>query len=62
MSEINRFNNFILCKIMWHDVVMIYQLLDDVTVNNWWMMWTPYMTRELYYMTYNGSSLYKYRG
>jgi hypothetical protein len=30
MSEINHFNFFILCKIMWHDILVIYQLLDDV--------------------------------
>jgi hypothetical protein len=34
MSEINHFKFFILCKIMWHDVVMICQLLDDVAVDN----------------------------
>jgi hypothetical protein len=30
MSEINHFKKFVLYKIMWHDVVVIYQLLDDV--------------------------------
>jgi hypothetical protein len=34
MSEINYFKVFVLCMIMWHDAVMIYQLLDDVTVDN----------------------------
>jgi hypothetical protein len=23
---------------MWHDVVVIWQLMDDVAVGNWWMM------------------------
>jgi hypothetical protein len=23
---------------MWHDVVVIWQLVDDVAVDNWWMM------------------------
>jgi hypothetical protein len=44
----NEINHFILCKIMWHIVVMIYQLLDDVAVDNWWMMLTFYMSRELH--------------
>jgi hypothetical protein len=44
----NEINHFILCKIMWHNVVMIYQLLDDVAVDNWWMIWTFYMSRELH--------------
>jgi hypothetical protein len=35
MSEINYLKVFVLCKIMWHDIVVIYQLLDDVTVDNW---------------------------
>jgi hypothetical protein len=48
MSEINHFKKFVLCKIMWHDVAMICQLLDDVIVDNWWMMWTPCMSRELH--------------
>jgi hypothetical protein len=48
MSEINHFKIFILCKIMWHDVVMICQLLDDVVVDNWWMMLTRCMSRELH--------------
>jgi hypothetical protein len=30
MSEINHFKKFVLYKIMWHDVVVIYQLVDDV--------------------------------
>jgi hypothetical protein len=34
MSEINHFKVFILCKIMWHDVVVIWQLVDGVKVNN----------------------------
>jgi hypothetical protein len=38
MSEINYFKILILCKIMWHDVVVICQLLYDMTVDNWWMM------------------------
>jgi hypothetical protein len=38
VSEINHFKVFVLCKIMWHDVVVIYQLLDDMTFDNWWMM------------------------
>jgi hypothetical protein len=33
---------------MWHDVMVICQLLYDVAVNNWWMMWIPYMSRELH--------------
>jgi hypothetical protein len=48
MSEINHFKVFILCKIMWCDIVVICQLLDDVTVDNWWMMWTPYMSKKLH--------------
>jgi hypothetical protein len=35
MSEINHFKVFVLHKIMWHDIVVIYQLLDDVAVDNW---------------------------
>jgi hypothetical protein len=35
MSEINHFKNFILCKIIWHDVVVIWQLMNDVAVHNW---------------------------
>jgi hypothetical protein len=31
-----------------HDVMVIYQLLDDVAVDNWWMMLTPYLLRELH--------------
>jgi hypothetical protein len=27
---------------------------------NWWMMWIVCMSRELHYMIYSGSSLYKY--
>jgi hypothetical protein len=34
MSEINHFKVFVLYKIMWHDVVVIYQLLDDVSIDN----------------------------
>jgi hypothetical protein len=48
MSEINHFKFFILCKIMWHDIVMICQLLDDVAVYNWWTMLTPCMSKELH--------------
>jgi hypothetical protein len=48
MSEINYFKVFILCKIMWHDVVVICPLLDDVSVDNWWMMWIFYISRELH--------------
>jgi hypothetical protein len=32
MSDINHFKKFILYKIMWHDVVVIY--LDDVVIDN----------------------------
>jgi hypothetical protein len=38
MSEINHFKVFELCKIMWHDVVIICQLLNDVKIDNWWMI------------------------
>jgi hypothetical protein len=48
MSEINHFKVFVLCKIMWHDIVMIWQLVDDVSVDNWWMMWTFCMLRKLH--------------
>jgi hypothetical protein len=49
MSEINYFKVFVLCKIMWYDVVVICQLLDDVAVDNWWMMLTtPCMSGELH--------------
>ncbi len=48
MSKINYFKVFVLCRIMWHDVVMIRQLLDDVAVDNWWMMQTPCMSREFH--------------
>jgi hypothetical protein len=34
MSEINHFKFFILCKIIWHDVVVIWQLMNDVAVHN----------------------------
>jgi hypothetical protein len=30
MSAINGFKVFVVRKIMWHDVVVIYQLVDDV--------------------------------
>jgi hypothetical protein len=30
--------SFLLCKIMWHDVVVIWQLMYDVAIDNWWMM------------------------
>jgi hypothetical protein len=46
MSEINLFKVFTLCKIMWHYVVVIWQLVDDVIVDNLWMMWTPCMSTE----------------
>jgi hypothetical protein len=48
MSGINHFKVFVLCKIMWHDVVVICQLLADVTLDNWLMMWTLCMSRELH--------------
>jgi hypothetical protein len=48
MNEINHFKVFVLCKIMCHDIVAICQLLDDVTIDNCWMMWTPCMLRELH--------------
>jgi hypothetical protein len=35
MSEINYFKVFVVCKIMWRNVVMICQLLDNVAVDNW---------------------------
>jgi hypothetical protein len=35
MSEINYFKVFVLCKIMWHDVVVIWQMVDGVEVSNW---------------------------
>jgi hypothetical protein len=38
ISEINHFKAFVLCKIMWRDVVVICQLLNDMAVGNWWMM------------------------
>jgi hypothetical protein len=38
MSEINYFKKFILYTIMLYDIVVIYQLLDDVAVDNWWMI------------------------
>jgi hypothetical protein len=34
MSEINYFKKIILYKIMCHDVVVICQLLNDVTLDN----------------------------
>jgi hypothetical protein len=48
MSEINHFKVFLLCKIMWHDVVVICQLFDDVALDNWLMMWTLCISRELH--------------
>jgi hypothetical protein len=48
MSKINHFKVFVLCRIMWHDAVVIYQLVHDVAVGNWWMMWTLCMSRELH--------------
>jgi hypothetical protein len=38
MSEINHFKKIILYTIMLHDIVMIYQSLDDVAVDNWWVI------------------------
>jgi hypothetical protein len=35
MSEINNFKVFILCKIMWHDIVMIWQLMNDMIIDGW---------------------------
>jgi hypothetical protein len=35
MREINNFKVSVLYKIMWHDVVMVWYLVDDVTVANW---------------------------
>jgi hypothetical protein len=35
MSKINHFKAIILCRIMWHDVVVICRLLDHVAVGNW---------------------------
>jgi hypothetical protein len=32
MGEINHIKFFVLCKIMWYDVVMIYLLLNDVDI------------------------------
>jgi hypothetical protein len=34
MREINYFKKNLLYKIMWYDVAVICQLLDDVTVDN----------------------------
>jgi hypothetical protein len=34
MREINHFKKFVLCNIMWYNIVLIYQLLDNVTVDN----------------------------
>jgi hypothetical protein len=34
MSEINHFKNFVPCKIMWHNVVVICQLLNGVILDN----------------------------
>jgi hypothetical protein len=34
MSKMNHFKVFVLCRIMWHDVVVISQLLDDVVADN----------------------------
>jgi hypothetical protein len=35
MSEINHFNVFDLCKIMWYDVVIDLTIVDDVSFDNW---------------------------
>jgi hypothetical protein len=48
MGDIYYFKKFVLCKIMWHDVVVIWQLVGAVAIANWWMMWTPCMLRELH--------------
>jgi hypothetical protein len=34
MSEINHLKAFVLYKIMWYDITVIYQLLNDVAVDN----------------------------
>jgi hypothetical protein len=34
MSEINHSKKFVLYKIMWYDVVVIWHLLDDVIIDN----------------------------
>jgi hypothetical protein len=34
MSEINHFKIFVLCKIMLYHVGMIYQLLDNIPLDN----------------------------
>jgi hypothetical protein len=31
---------------MWPNVVVIWQLMDDVAIGNEWMMWIPNMSRE----------------
>jgi hypothetical protein len=48
MSDINQFKVFVLYNIMWYDVVMIYQLADDVTVDNWWLMLMHCILKELH--------------
>jgi hypothetical protein len=34
MSEINHFKVFVIYNIMWHDVVVICQLLNNVAIDN----------------------------
>jgi hypothetical protein len=48
MSEINHFKKFVLCNIMCYDIVVIWHLVDDVAIDNWWLMWAFYMSRELH--------------
>jgi hypothetical protein len=35
MSEVNYFKKKLLYKIMWHNILVIWQLIDDVTLDNW---------------------------
>jgi hypothetical protein len=48
MSKINYFKAFMLYNIMWYDVVMIYQLLDNIVIDNWWIMLTLYLLKKLH--------------